>query len=63
MYTRHLHCMSLHVDLVCHRTVVRLQAVDLLPPQYSSIMITVLLLSDGPTKGYIWDMYVHSQKR
>lgn len=38
-------------------------AADLLRLQYSSISITVLLLSVGPTKGYIWDIYVHSQNR
>lgn len=59
----HFHNLTLHFDLVCHGTV-RRHAVVLLPvPQYSPMMITVLLLIDGPTKGYIWDMYVHSQKR
>lgn len=38
-------------------------AAVLLGLQYLSMSITVLLLSDGPTKGYIWDMYVHSQNR
>lgn len=38
-------------------------AADLLGLQYASMSITVLLLSVGPTKGYIWDIYVHSQNR